>query len=592
LAAGERRLPARLAILAALLITAACGLAGAALWLSPVPLGTAGQPAAMESISLLAVEVISGARPPAFAAALIASAFIACVACGLAVLVIRRSWHDPAGRQLAWILLAGAAVLAIRCWMVAWGLTPLAPPPLLAVRVADAMLFAYLLLAVPRFLVLFPRVVDTDSVDATYAARRPWMRWLSAGSRPNWDILRPWHAGLVSGKWLWLAPVLPFAVLLAGMTPGPFAATLGVSVLAAGWLFAGLPYAFASPTHLARFGTDDERRRVSLLRSTLLAFAAAFVLSVLAFVLLAVLSPAEPPRVISAPPPPVSLALKALVCILVAWSMLPLLLAFAVTASVMARGALHPRIAFTRGSLWALLGLAATLLFVLVERYVAMAAAKYLQLPPDTGAVVAGAAVAGTFMPLRNFASGWIERLANRFIPLQELADGERAARAVAIVDLSGYTALSATDEGQAILHSAALARVAHDEAHRRSGRVVKSLGDAVLLLLPDAPQAFAALQAIELRYRESAATLGLVPLPLHSALHWGEVVLARDGDVFGQTVNVTARLVHAAQAGQVIVSGAARDRLSPPVALASAGSHRFRNVPEPVDCYVAAGSP
>jgi class 3 adenylate cyclase len=80
--------------------------------------------------------------------------------------------------------------------------------------------------------------------------------------------------------------------------------------------------------------------------------------------------------------------------------------------------------------------------------------------------------------------------------------------------------------------------------------------------------------------------------LPLHSALHWGEVVLARDGDVFGQTVNVTARLVHAAQAGQVIVSGAARDRLSPPVALASAGSHRFRNVPEPVDCYVAAGSP
>ena len=61
-----------------------------------------------------------------------------------------------------------------------------------------------------------------------------------------------------------------------------------------------------------------------------------------------------------------------------------------------------------------------TLAFVAIEHYAAIKLVHWFSLPPDTGGIAAGAIVAGTFMPIRNFASGQINRLANRWIAALE----------------------------------------------------------------------------------------------------------------------------------------------------------------------------
>lgn len=82
----------------------------------------------------------------------------------------------------------------------------------------------------------------------------------------------------------------------------------------------------------------------------------------------------------------------------------------------------------------------------------------------------------------------------------------------------------------------------------RRGGRVVKLLGDGVLMLF-DAP-CIAVHAVVDLTC--SMAEAGLPAA--HAGIHAGPVV-ERDGDVFGSTVNVAWRIANHAIAGTILVS-------------------------------------
>ena len=98
--------------------------------------------------------------------------------------------------------------------------------------------------------------------------------------------------------------------------------------------------------------------------------------------------------------------------------------------------------------------------------------------------------------------------------------------------------------------------------AHR--GRVVKTIGDEVMAAF-DGPEAgFAA--AIDIR--RSVATLPPLPddsgrVQMRIGLHFGAAV-AEDGDYFGDTVNIAARLVALANPDQILTTGDLVDRLPP----------------------------
>ncbi|HWM43992.1 MAG TPA: adenylate/guanylate cyclase domain-containing protein [Burkholderiales bacterium] len=95
-------------------------------------------------------------------------------------------------------------------------------------------------------------------------------------------------------------------------------------------------------------------------------------------------------------------------------------------------------------------------------------------------------------------------------------------------------------------------------------GKIVKTLGDGMVCEFGDADSAFRA--ACDIQEAAVAAEAGAGPkLTIKVGLNWGPVVTER-GDVFGDTVNVCARLVALAGPHQVLTTEETVDALSLPL--------------------------
>jgi adenylate cyclase len=116
-----------------------------------------------------------------------------------------------------------------------------------------------------------------------------------------------------------------------------------------------------------------------------------------------------------------------------------------------------------------------------------------------------------------------------------------------AFVDMAGFTALT---ERQGDEDAADLATMFADitrAALSPGDRLIKTIGDAVLITSPNAE---AGLGLIERLLTEAAAEPRLPTL--RAGLHHGEAV-ARDGDVFGAAVNLAARVAAEAHPAEVL---------------------------------------
>ncbi|MDV3128101.1 adenylate/guanylate cyclase domain-containing protein [Mycobacterium sp. 21AC1] len=120
----------------------------------------------------------------------------------------------------------------------------------------------------------------------------------------------------------------------------------------------------------------------------------------------------------------------------------------------------------------------------------------------------------------------------------------------IGFADLSGFTSLTqmlTTNELTKLLN--AFSATASDVVHADRGRVVKFIGDAVMWVSPTPEQLVQV--AVDLvghpRARQSH-------LQVRAGLDYGSV-LAINGDYFGNTVNLAARLVESAEPGQILVS-------------------------------------
>ena len=263
-----------------------------------------------------------------------------------------------------------------------------------------------------------------------------------------------------------------------------------------------------------------------------------------------------------------------------------LALAFVVSLafSIFYRGAIDPRLAARKITFFGVLGMAVAVLFVFFERIVAFKIIAFFNLSPETGALIAGGAVAATVAPIKNHAEKSINNFVGRFLPLETIIEGERRNVVIALSDLSGYTLLSSRDEKQAMLLAALLQRQAGKLTKVHGGRVVKSMGDAVMFAFDDAPTAAKVLAALHRDFAPAAEQFGLTALQVHSGAHMGEVTIAHDGDVYGQTVNIAARIQGGAAPGQIVVSETFAVSAKS-AAYRDLGPQKFKNVPEAISC-------
>jgi len=100
---------------------------------------------------------------------------------------------------------------------------------------------------------------------------------------------------------------------------------------------------------------------------------------------------------------------------------------------------------------------------------------------------------------------------------------------------------------------AATVARLVQRNSVRYGGKTIKWLGDGVMFYFRDpGPGVRAALEMVD-----GLQAAGLPPA--HVGLHAGPV-LYQQGDYFGQTVNLTARIADYARPGEVLVSDAVAD--------------------------------
>lgn len=254
--------------------------------------------------------------------------------------------------------------------------------------------------------------------------------------------------------------------------------------------------------------------------------------------------------------------------------------------SVLGRGSLDPRLVVRRGTGVTALGVLLTALFVAVEGALSSQVVVHLGMPDETGALAAGTLVALAFGPLRARVDRVVGRLVQRLLPPEALVASERRTLAIAFADLSGYTRLAETDEDEALTLAAVLQQAARQAAAAHAGRLIKSIGDAVLLAFPTPAAAIAGVAELHRRYAGEVEARQLEHLPVHSGIHAGEVVVAADGDVYGAHVNLAARLQALAGPGEVVASGAlAEDTARAGIAAEPLPARRFKNIAEPVDC-------
>jgi adenylate cyclase len=124
---------------------------------------------------------------------------------------------------------------------------------------------------------------------------------------------------------------------------------------------------------------------------------------------------------------------------------------------------------------------------------------------------------------------------------------------AIAFLDLTGYTELAEErgDEAAAEL-AAGLAGVVQDAARTHGGRPVKWLGDGVMFHFDD--PAGAVLSGLDLVEQTESA----LSVPARIGINAGAVIV-QEGDYFGRTVNVAARIADYAGPHEVLVSEEAR---------------------------------
>jgi adenylate cyclase len=150
---------------------------------------------------------------------------------------------------------------------------------------------------------------------------------------------------------------------------------------------------------------------------------------------------------------------------------------------------------------------------------------------------------------------------------------------AVSFLDITGYTRLTEErgDEAAAEL-ATRLATLVRGSSREHGGQPVKWLGDGVMFYFPDPGDGvLAALDMVE-----GVAAEALPPARV--GIHAGPVVF-QEGDYFGRTVNIAARIAEYARPGEVLVTQEVVDAADlDGVGFTTIGPVELKGVAEPLD--------
>ncbi len=151
--------------------------------------------------------------------------------------------------------------------------------------------------------------------------------------------------------------------------------------------------------------------------------------------------------------------------------------------------------------------------------------------------------------------------------------------------DVAGYSRLMGTDEAGTLSALKALRKdVFAPQVTAHKGRVVKLMGDGALVEFPSIVNAVDCAIAIQRALADRATDEAI---RLRIGINLGDIII-EGSDIYGDGVNVAARIQEVAEPGGVALSAAAHDQVAGKVeaAFEDAGEHEMKNIDKPVRVY------
>ena len=165
----------------------------------------------------------------------------------------------------------------------------------------------------------------------------------------------------------------------------------------------------------------------------------------------------------------------------------------------------------------------------------------------------------------------------------------DRRLAAIMSADVVGYSRLMGADEtGTLVALRAHRAELMDPTIAEHHGRVVKLMGDGTLVEFASVIDAVECAVAIQLRLAERNAKMPRDQrITYRIGINLGDVIIESD-DIYGDGVNVAARLQELADPGGICVSGAVFEQVDKKVdyVFADLGDQRVKNIAKPVRVY------
>ena len=168
-------------------------------------------------------------------------------------------------------------------------------------------------------------------------------------------------------------------------------------------------------------------------------------------------------------------------------------------------------------------------------------------------------------------------------------AGGRRRLAAILAADVAGYSRLMAADEDATVAALDAARSVFTLRIEANQGRIIDMAGDSVLALFETAAGAVRAALDVQKEVNSAAdAEPEDRRMRFRIGVHLGDVLEKADGTIYGDGVNIAARLQALAEPGGVTVSGmvqeAVRDRIA--AGFEDHGEHAVKNIARPVHVF------
>ncbi|HXF16045.1 MAG TPA: adenylate/guanylate cyclase domain-containing protein [Burkholderiales bacterium] len=160
---------------------------------------------------------------------------------------------------------------------------------------------------------------------------------------------------------------------------------------------------------------------------------------------------------------------------------------------------------------------------------------------------------------------------------------------ALLAADVAGYSRLMATDERATVEALDAGRAIFRRLIEANQGRVIDMAGDSVLSIFETAGGAVSA--ALSIQKELSSASCSLPEdrkMRFRIGVHLGDVIEKADGTIYGDGVNIAARLEALADPGGITVSDAVQvaQRNRQPVVFEDLGEHDVKNIAHPVRAF------